>query len=385
MNDEGLKKYLDEIEKLSYKSRLPEHATLFRNKAIMSKMLWDVHYYNAKRFYKESNQLLEQTSDLEQNGYITGKLNEKETSLLKDIFLSCKKKSLDPFDFSTDYFYEPRENLHGDMERVNNYFHPSEFFFNRFPEILEPLKTLIEKENFFYWRVASLRIFEVKPVDRTQGFHLDSQALGYKKMFFYPDGANKSIGSTNIIDKNGNDIIIDLEPGSWLIFENSLCEHQAYSSEEAKGRPTIEIDIMCDFITDTKLNYTGENSWYPWFPVFDSKLKTNGKFDYGELQNRNLKRLAGLCELNKANEYTFPWEMSDFYEKSKETFSLDDSAIKSSAKLVENDLKDYIFNFLRKIKKIINSTGKNLTNYIFNFLRKIKKTIKKIFIKLNII
>jgi hypothetical protein len=77
--------------------------------------------------------------------------------------------------------------------------------------------------------------------------------------------------------------------------------------------------------------------------------------------------------------------MSDFYEKSKETFSLDDSAIKSSVKLVENDLTDYIFNFLRKIKKIINSTGKNLTNYIFNFLRKIKKTIKKIFIKLNII
>ena len=57
MNDEELKKYLDEIEKLSYKSRLPEHATLFRNKAIMSKMLWDAHYYNAKRFYKETNQL----------------------------------------------------------------------------------------------------------------------------------------------------------------------------------------------------------------------------------------------------------------------------------------------------------------------------------------
>ena len=37
MNDEELKKYLDEIEKLSYKSRLPEHATLFRNKAIKLK------------------------------------------------------------------------------------------------------------------------------------------------------------------------------------------------------------------------------------------------------------------------------------------------------------------------------------------------------------
>ena len=353
MDSKDLKKYLDDIEKLSYKSRLPEHATLFRNKAIMSKMLWDVHYYNAKKFYKESNQLLDQTSALEQNGYITGKLNEKETLLLKDIFLSCKKKSLDPFEFSSDYFYEPRENLHGDMERVNNYFHPSEIFFNRFPEILDPLKTLIEEENFFYWRVASCRIFEVKPVDRTQGFHIDSQALGYKKMFFFPDGANKSIGSTNIIDKNGNDIIIDLEPGSWLIFENSLCEHQAYSSEDTKGRATIEIDIMCDFITDTKLNYSGVNSWYPWFPVFDSKLKTNGKFDYDELQNRNLKRLAGLCNLNKAYEYTFPWEMSDFYEMSKKTFSLDNSSTENFNNQIKKNLIDKIFNFQRKIKKII--------------------------------
>ena len=181
-------------------------------------------------------------------------------------------------------------------------------------------------------------------------------------MFFYPDGANKSIGSTNIIDKNGNDIIIDLEPGSWLIFENSLCEHQAYSSEDAKGRPTIEIDIMCDFITDTKLNYTGVNSWYPWFPVFDSKLKTNGKFDYGELQNRNLKRLAGLCNLNKADEYTFPWEMSDFYEMSKETFSLDNSTetfsldnstLETSCNLTKKNLIDKILNFLRKIKKFL--------------------------------
>ena len=323
MNEKDLKKYLNKIEQHSYEDRLPAHATLFKNKAIMSKMLWDAHYYNAKKFYKESNRLLDQPSSLEKNGYITGELNEKDSLLLKEIFLSCKQISLDPFEFSFDYVYEPRENLHGDMERVNNYFQPSEFFFNKFPELLNPLKILIEKENQFYWKVASCRIFEVKPVDRTQGFHKDAQALGVKKLFFFPNGANKKIGSTNIIDKSGNEIIIDLKPGSWLLFENSSCDHQAYSSEDCIGRPTIEIDIMCDFITDTKLNYTGVNSWYPWFPILNSGLKTSEKLDYDELYDRNLKRLAGLCNISKADNYSFPCEMSDFYEESDETFSIE--------------------------------------------------------------
>ena len=50
MSENKLKKYLSEIEKLKYVSRLPEHATLFKNKAILSKMLWDVHFYNTKKF-----------------------------------------------------------------------------------------------------------------------------------------------------------------------------------------------------------------------------------------------------------------------------------------------------------------------------------------------
>ena len=77
-----------EIEKLKYVSRLPEHATLFKNKAILSKMLWDVHFYNTKKFYKECNQISDQAPSLEKNGYITGELNQKDSLLLKEIFLS---------------------------------------------------------------------------------------------------------------------------------------------------------------------------------------------------------------------------------------------------------------------------------------------------------
>ena len=138
-----------------------------------------------------------------------------------------------------------------------------------------------------------------------------------------------------------------MKPGSWLLFENSSCDHQAYSSEDCVGRPTIEIDIMCDFITDTKLNYTGANSWYPWFPVLDGGLKTSGKFDYDEIYDRNLKRLAGLCNISKADAYTFPCEMSDFYDGSSEIFS-----IKSVAKS-KPSLKFLLSQKIRQIARVL--------------------------------
>lgn len=59
-------------------------------------------------------------------------------------------------------------------------------------------------------------------------------------------------------------MIIDLEPESWLIFENSLCEHQAY---------------------------------------------------------RNLKRLAGLCNIYICDSYKFPCEFSDYYVGGESIFN----------------------------------------------------------------
>ena len=77
------------------------------------------------------------------------------------------------------------------------------------------------------------------------------------KNSFYPYGANKDIGSTNIINKKNKKEIIHLDPGSWMMFENNVVEHQAYSHFKVITRPTIEIDIMADFETDTTLNFNG--------------------------------------------------------------------------------------------------------------------------------
>jgi len=365
---ENLREYFNNIEHLGYDDRLPIHTSLFENKAMVSKLLWDIHSYNAKKFYKTNNN--DHSSTLEKYGYITGELNEKDSKLLKEIFSSCKKITLDPFDFDYDYVHEPRKNLHENMDRINNYYKPSKFFFDNLPLIFNPLKELIEKENQFYWKVASCRIFEVKPVKKTQGYHKDDQALAIKKFFFYPNGANKKVGSTTIIDKNGKEVVIELKPGSWLLFENSLCEHQACSSEDCVGRPTIEIDIMPDFSTDTTLNYHGVNGWYPWFPILDSKFKINNQLDYQDIYDRNLKRISGLCKINESVAYKFPCEFSDYYDDNSEVFI--SKKLDKTENNIETDINNVInkysfFIFLIKMIKIIPVV----------FVKKIIRIIKK--------
>ena len=193
--NKNLKNYLDKIEHLEYKKRLQIHSSLFENKAMISKFLWDIHSYNAKKFYKSKNNQC--SSNLEIKGFITGKLSNTQTDLLRQIFKSCEKVQLDPFDFDFDYVYEPRKNLHDDMVRINNYFKPSKFFYENFPKILDPLEKVIEVENQFYWKVASFRIFEVKPVNKAQGFHKDDQALAIKNYFFIQKELIKKLDHNN--------------------------------------------------------------------------------------------------------------------------------------------------------------------------------------------
>ena len=80
------------------------------------------------------------------------------------------------------------------------------------------------------------------------------------------DTISKCFDDNNNEANNGNENIINLEPGSWMIFENSLCEHQAFSSLECSGRPTIEIDVF-----DHTRRSAGAR-WAPAIPPIDRNL-----------------------------------------------------------------------------------------------------------------
>ena len=125
---------------------------------------------------------------------------------------------------------------------------------------------------------------------------------------------------------------------------------------------------MPDFITDTKLNYSGINSWYPWFPISNSKYNIQGEFEYDKIEDRNLRRLAGLCNINKTDSYKFPCEMSDFYDESSDIFKT------KNTEEVESSLED-------DINVAVNKKG--LLIFLYKFIKImptifIKKTLKKL-------
>lgn len=315
----NIKETISEIEHLSYDKRKPEHISIFESKSSLSKFVWDIYAHNACVLYKKNNPEHKKTI-LSQKGFFLGNLSEEDAKLLQEIFNSCKKKEFDPHDFDSSYTYEPRKNLHEHMARINDYFEPSEFLFKNLPKILEPLSPIIERECGYYWKVASLRIFQVKPVEYTHGFHKDGQPVATKKIFFFPNGVNKEIGSTQIITKDeGKELVVEGSPGTWMIFENNEIEHQAFSSINITSRPTIEIDIMPSFETDPTIIYTGVNSWHPWFPI-DSRNKnvvlSTEQLNFDNVQQRTLERVAGLSTTYKFDNYRF----SDFLEMDYESF-----------------------------------------------------------------
>ena len=113
---------------------------------MISKILWDIHSHNAKKFYINNNTKYD--SILEEYGYITCKLDKKSTDLLMNIFSSCEKVKFDPFDFDSDYVYEPRKNLHDDMVRI--IITTSQVNFLKIYQYINPLKQTLEQENQFY-------------------------------------------------------------------------------------------------------------------------------------------------------------------------------------------------------------------------------------------
>lgn len=348
----NLKDYFYEIEHLPIEQRKPGHASLFETKYALSHLLWDIYAQDACSFFYKKNPYKEK-STLAKNGVVVGKLSSEHSDLLKKIFESCKKEKLDPNKFDSDYFYEPRQNLHEHMERINDYYEPSDFLFKNLPEIIKPLIPVIENECKHFWRIASLRVFQVKPVKYTQGLHIDGQTYAIKKIFFYPNGVSKELGSTHVKTKDGKDLVIEGEAGTWVIFENNIIEHEAFSSTNGSCRPTIEIDIIPSFETDPTIIYTGVNSWHPWLPLNPKNKEftlNTEELNFENVHRRTLQRIAGICAINKTDTYKL--------------FDLKDTEID--------------FDTLFEIQSPNNSSQENLPNInIENFKETFKKLIER--------
>jgi hypothetical protein len=307
-----LTKLFEELEHAPIEERRHALPSLFVAQRMLSNFIWDIYSHNTALYYQLQNPDLA-PSELNKKGVYTSQLDADKTKLLLEIFESCENEKFAMNTFPSGYFYEPRQSIHEDMVRINDYYKPSEKFYKDFPEILNPLTKLIEQQCGCYFRIGSLRIFSLKPVNKTQGMHLDGWPFAIRKVFFYPNGVGMKFGSTEIKTKKGEAVIIEGEKGTWAIFENSLVAHQAFSTINSERRPTIELDIVPAYKTDTTLNFVGTNGWYPWWPLEASEVKIHTpEFNYEAVYERTLQRVLGFASLLKSESFFENDDLSNF-------------------------------------------------------------------------
>jgi len=296
LEPQALKSFFQGIEHSRYEARDAFFGLNFSAQRVLSNFAWDVYSYNAYLHYARLEKPA-QEPEVSKSGLHLGHLSDDQTRLLQEIFASCEEKPLDPFAFRSGYLFEPRQSVHESMSRINRYFVPSAKFRSDFPRILEPLAPGIERICGHFWRPCALRIFSVRPMPETHSMHFDGWPLAIKKLYFYPNGVDRELGSTEMIDKQGRKLIAEGGPGTWMLFENSQVLHQALPNA-AKERATIEITIAPAFKTDTTIVEAGVNGMFPFYP-FEDALPDESvlpkEFRFSAVEHRALRRTAGLA------------------------------------------------------------------------------------------
>ena len=90
--------------------------------------------------------------------------------------------------------------------------------------------------------------------------------------------------------------------------------------------------------------------------------------NFKDVENRNLKRLAGLCNINKCDSYKFPCEFSDYYVEGESIF---------------NNIQSNESNYIDEKKSNINEDINNLINKkgLIVFILAFIKLVPSVFIK----
>jgi hypothetical protein len=222
---------------------------------IVSGLCWDFLTWISKRRYGKPG-LISTT------GFVVGEVSKD----YRPLFDACQQTTFS-CEHAAGYFFEPRAHVHEYFNRTNAYFTPTTAISKALGEELSDLADSLAQACGHYWRVVSFRLFSLRDGINSGAVHVDGWPTGLKKLFIYPNGANREIGTTYIRTRSGDEVVLDLPPRSWLLFENSVVMHQAVLPTAKSGnRQTIEIDIAPSLVTDPRLVDAGINGWYPWFP-----------------------------------------------------------------------------------------------------------------------
>jgi hypothetical protein len=301
----------------------------YSTRRLFSNFVWDLHSAHAYAFFRNKSK---QRSPpvISQKGYVTGALSPELASKFEALFDRCEKTEFSGSDFAEGFFFEPRKSVHEYFNRTNSYYKVSSELESELNRFLTEMAEEIERCCGHFWKVGSVRLFTLKSGFNSGAVHLDGWPLAMKKLFIYPRGANTAKGTTYIRTRDGHETTIESEQGLWMLFENSIVEHQAIlpKEETSKPRQTIEIDLVPSFRTEAKLIHSGVNGWYPWFPVdrTESEDEVLEEFKWHRLQERLLTRIGGLALELPPKDYSL--KLDDFLPPPEEELGMNSNFIK---------------------------------------------------------
>ena len=80
---------------------------------------------------------------------------------------------------------------------------------------------------------------------------------------------------------------------------------------------------------------------------FDTEFNIEGLLNFKDVENRNLKRLAGFT-ISINDSYKFPCEFSDYYVESSSIFSNNDDNESNNHNKIESSIKEDINDIIDK-------------------------------------
>lgn len=129
------------------------------------------------------------------------------------------------------------------------------------------------------WRILNTRCWETIPNEYfvgAQNWHTDGMPDEILKLMIYLKGANKEIGSTELIKTDGDHFTVDSKEPCWLLFKNSTLVHRGVPSATG-NRYIVELTLAPALQKDLTPVCAGLNAQHPILPWNGKKIRTRVK------------------------------------------------------------------------------------------------------------
>ncbi len=204
------------------------------------------------------------------DGYLVGSLGTKANSELSTIMERARKINFSSKDCRKGYI----RNTYSDKQPV-----PIQLLYQFFilqnddlkilTQVIEEISDRIIEAIGMAFRVTNVRCWDTftgAAEAHANAWHVDGFPRYSYKLMIFPKGVGTKKGTIEIICHNDQPLLLEGEPGTWILFKNSELLHRGVAPKEIENRRVIEISIMQYPTLQLTPIFAGTNAKFPASP-----------------------------------------------------------------------------------------------------------------------